>query len=323
MVTVSVIIPVYKVEKYIERCVLSLMAQTLEDMEFIFVEDCSPDNTLIILKRIVSLFPNKKIKIISQQVNCGPSEARNKGLEIASGEYVGFMDSDDFIDPDMFESLYTVALKNGADVVTSDFLMCHENHSDLWKTTDWNEDKIKCLSHQITSGFGSVCHMIAKRELIREHALSFDSTIGFYEDGHFLIRLLYFASTIVRVPKAFYHYDCTNQGSICHSGLRHMDEGRLKAFSLLSEFFEKQQEIKPYEEALARMCNFSRRFLLHAREYKRFRKTLPQYNIYLLDTKWYGKKRTIKAALAIFYLGGILKSCEKIVDEIKGTFRSE
>ena len=102
MPKISVIVPVYKVEKFLPKCLESLINQTLKDIEIICINDGSPDNSLKILEEYAK--KDSRIKIINQK-NAGPSVARNNGMSAASGEYIGFVDSDDWIDLDFYEKL--------------------------------------------------------------------------------------------------------------------------------------------------------------------------------------------------------------------------
>lgn len=119
MPAVSVIIPVYKVERYIERCARSLFSQTLEDIEYIFVNDCSPDRSVEILEKVLEDFPQRKsqVKIISNPENRGVSYTRMKGAENATGDYVIHCDSDDWPDPEMYAKMYSKAVSENLDMV--------------------------------------------------------------------------------------------------------------------------------------------------------------------------------------------------------------
>ena len=118
---VSIIVPVYNVEKYLRECLDSLVNQTLKDIEIICINDASPDNSLKILKEYKKKHP-KLIKIIDLKKNVGLGYARNHGLDKAQGEYISFVDSDDYVDITMCEKLYAFAKKNGADLVQFDFV---------------------------------------------------------------------------------------------------------------------------------------------------------------------------------------------------------
>lgn len=108
MPKVSVIIPVYGVEKYIERCARSLFEQTLEDMEFIFVDDSTRDNSIDILLEVINEYPQRKnqIKILTHEVNKGLPAARQTGIKAAKGDYIAHCDSDDWVTPNAYQEMY-------------------------------------------------------------------------------------------------------------------------------------------------------------------------------------------------------------------------
>ena len=119
---VSVIVPVYNGEKYIRRCLDSLLNQTLENIQIIVVNDASTDNTLSILNEFKKQAENK-VTIITLPINKKQGGARNAGLDVARGEYIGFVDADDFVKLDMYKKLYEKALSHNYDVVDSDYLI--------------------------------------------------------------------------------------------------------------------------------------------------------------------------------------------------------
>ena len=124
-IKISVCIPVYGVEKYIERCARSLFEQTLlEDVEFIFVNDCTPDNSINILRSILTEYPHRisQTHIIEHAVNKGLSAARNSAVEAAKGKYVYHIDSDDFIEPQTLEALLQTAEMQNADIVANELI---------------------------------------------------------------------------------------------------------------------------------------------------------------------------------------------------------
>ena len=120
---VSIVIPVYNVEKYIERCVRTLFAQTLDDLEYIFVDDCSPDNSIDVMLKVLEEYPVRKpqVKLIRHEINQGVSQSRQDGVEAATGEYIIHCDPDDWVELDMYEQLYTKAKETNADLVLCDY----------------------------------------------------------------------------------------------------------------------------------------------------------------------------------------------------------
>ena len=116
---VSIIIPIFKVRNFIERCVCSLFEQTLKDVEYIFVDDASPDDSIDILKSCIDRYQERKnqVTILTHEQNQGLPAARNTGLAVATGEYVFHCDSDDFVEKDMLEVMYKAAKEKHADMV--------------------------------------------------------------------------------------------------------------------------------------------------------------------------------------------------------------
>lgn len=129
MIKVSVIVPVYNVEKYLDKCLSSLVHQTLEDIEIIIVNDASPDKSNIIMEQYKKKYPDK-IKCIYLKENLSQGGARNKGIEVSTGEYITFVDSDDYVDITMCEQLYEKAKETGSDIVFCDAYRIFEETND-------------------------------------------------------------------------------------------------------------------------------------------------------------------------------------------------
>ena len=137
MPKISIIVPVYKAEKYMERCISSILRQRFRDFELILVDDGSPDRCPDMCDAFGA--DDARVRVIHQR-NAGVSAARNAGLEIAAGEYVTFVDSDDYIDPQMYEEMMRVACQYDCDVVMCDCVKEFENHTEVY-------------SHDIRSGY--------------------------------------------------------------------------------------------------------------------------------------------------------------------------
>ena len=136
MPKVSVIVPIYGVEKFIERCARSLLEQTLDDIEYIFINDCTPDHSMEILQKVISDYPHRKqqIRIVCMPINSGIAAVRRHGIKLSNAEYIIYCDSDDYIDRDMLEKMYVKALETNADIVMVDIYKEFQNHSYLVKT---------------------------------------------------------------------------------------------------------------------------------------------------------------------------------------------
>lgn len=205
MAKVSVIVPVYNVEKYLKRCLDSLINQTLSDIDIICINDGSKDSSLQILEQYAQ--KDSRIVLYNQE-NSGLSVARNTGLEHASGEYIGFVDSDDWVDLDFYEKLYNSAKNNNADIAVADFIREHPNKKP--KRLKLKEEKIYttpedkfmiCKVHRE----GCVWNKIYRTEFIKSINLKFVPKM-YYEDRDFTIRSLYFSKKLVTTPNTYYRY---------------------------------------------------------------------------------------------------------------------
>ena len=128
---VSVIIPIYNVKSFIGRCATTLMQQTLDEVEYIFVNDATPDESMDVLKSTLQQYPERlqQVKILTHEINKGLPEARNTGLKIATGKYIYHCDSDDFMEPDTLKQLYETAERENADYVWCDYFIVQENEN--------------------------------------------------------------------------------------------------------------------------------------------------------------------------------------------------
>ena len=125
MPKVSVIVPVYGVEKYIDRCARSLFEQTLDDIEYLFIDDCTPDRSIDILQQVLDEYPQRKPQVVIHRMekNSGQAAVRKWGMQNATGEYVIHCDSDDWVDTDMYRAMYEKAKEEEADVVVCDYFV--------------------------------------------------------------------------------------------------------------------------------------------------------------------------------------------------------
>ena len=208
---VSVIIPIYGVEKFIERCARSLFEQTLDDIEYIFVDDCTKDNSIAVLERVIEDYPNRKsqITILHHDVNKGLPQARKTGIMVANGEYIAHCDSDDWVDTDMYRAMYEKAKTENLD-----YVVCNYYESD-----GVNRKEIKQIFSSIKMDMMfSICTLwckLVKRSLYVNNGLVYP-TDNMGEDRVYTVQLAWFASSYGYVDKPLYYY-YINQSSITHT----------------------------------------------------------------------------------------------------------
>lgn len=295
MPKVSVIIPVYGVEKYIERCARSLFEQTLDDIEFIFINDCTPDNSINVLETTLSEYPNRKhqVRIINQPRNMGAAQARKDGILAADGEYVIQCDSDDWVDPNMYFDMLKQAETTGADLV-----MCKKiNMSDGKRNTtitDTIVDNKEQMISLIISGKTSVslCCRLVRKQLFLDKRFIFPSS-HMKEDTVISAQLAYLSNKSTSVDGPYYYY-FSNPNSVCQSIT---EEACVKRWSeskrntdILIKFLGQENILNQYSSELKLLKFQVKGFLLpllkrDLKYWKEWKQTYPEINISILFNK--------------------------------------
>ena len=239
-IKVSIIVPVYNVEKYIKKCLDSLVNQTLKDIEVIVVNDGSPDNSQKIIDRYVKKYPDIIKSFIKE--NGGQGSARNFGLTKAKGEYIGYVDSDDFVELDMYEKMYNKAKEKDLDVV-----ICGSyNVDEVSLNKEIDLDIIKFDDRKTNAFFGrmAVWNKIYKKELLEKNKLEFRSKV-WYEDLDFTIKVISNAKKIDYVNEPFYDY-LIRQGSTMNNSNVDRNLEILLAFDQVI----KDKKLKKYKDII-------------------------------------------------------------------------
>ena len=204
MAKVSVIVPVYNVEKYIDKCLNSLVNQTLKDIEIIVVNDGTKDNSQIIIDSYKKKYP-KIIKSFIKE-NGGLSDARNYGIEKAVGEYIAFVDSDDYVALDMYEKMYNKAKSNNYDMVVCDLYYEYPDKrvsvSSNIKNDILNKKDIKKIYSSI---YPAAWNKLYERSILKDNNLLFKKGVWF-EDCEFIYRLLPFINNIGTIKESLVYY---------------------------------------------------------------------------------------------------------------------
>lgn len=264
---VSIIIPIYNVEQYIHRCIDSIINQTLQDIEIILVDDKSPDKCPLICDNYAK--KDKRIIVIHKNKNEGLGMARNSGIKVATGEFIAFVDSDDFVDQNMYEDLYHHAKAKKCDTVFCSLTFLKNNHKINFKEVE--EETIyeaENIHHFLLDMVGplpsyksdvkymvSVCKAIYSRKIICQQQLLFSSEkVAASEDMLFQIDYIHKAQKICFLPKYYYFY-IQNNNSISHTytnekihKLRLFLTEITKKLSLL--YSEKEYKIRVYRKYL-------------------------------------------------------------------------
>jgi glycosyltransferase involved in cell wall biosynthesis len=208
---VSVIVPVYGVEAYIGQCARSILGQTYPHLECIFVNDGTPDRSMEILSEVVKEFPERNVVVVNKE-NGGLPRARWSGLEVATGEYIMHVDSDDWLEPDAAARLVEEALRTDADLVYCDFWKEYGSRHKLdHERTYTDQDKAQWMKRLYNNGaYGYVWCKFARKSLYRD---MFVPRYNMHEDIVFSTQLIWRASRIAQLSVPLIHYRRTNSSS--------------------------------------------------------------------------------------------------------------
>lgn len=241
--TVSVIVPVYKAEQYLHRCVDSLLAQTFRDFEVLLVDDGSPDRSGELCDEYAQ--KDSRVRVFHKE-NGGVSSARQCGIDNARGEYTIHADPDDWVEPTMLEELYRMAKETDADMVICDYYVEFTGKTTYRKQNPSSLDHTIVLRDLFQQLHGSCWNKLVRRACYNQHDVKFPVGINYCEDLIFNVRLIKHGIKITYLSQAFYHYDqIINVNSIVSSRSVEID---LKLFELWKNELPMElfREILPY-----------------------------------------------------------------------------
>ena len=213
---ISICVPIYNVEKYIKRCVVSLMEQTYDNIEYVFINDCTPDNSMVILKDTIAQYPSRinSVRIINLKENKGLSYVRNKAVEEATGDFIVHVDSDDWVEKKMVEVLVNEQQKHNADLVSCNYYSHNEDGNISIKDifSDYENNPFQF----IIKGFHSyhIWGRLISRSLYDDNNIKCIAGCDIGEDLHTLPKLAYHAKKHACISQQLYHYNRLNQYSL-------------------------------------------------------------------------------------------------------------
>lgn len=291
---VSIIIPVYNSAKYIEKCLISLFEQTLDDLEYLFIIDGSTDSSLDVLKKMITKYPQRKlqVKIFKNETNKGTAVSRNIGVLNASGAYIIHCDSDDWIAQDMYQEMYEKAVSEDFDMVYCDYYRVingkatHKKSKNVYS----NIHAIKSILSKSGNVTGFLWDKLVKKELYTENGILFSPEFNIHEDIAATVRLCYFSGKIVHIPAPLYYYDVKSEslskvGEKIEENNPHITD-RIISHNFIDDFFRKQNALdlfmkeNNYSKLLTRSW-----IIIHAVNKKPFLQLFPEANGDIWRTK--------------------------------------
>lgn len=258
MPKISVIVPVYKTEKFLDNCVNSILNQSFEDFEVILIDDCSPDNSGV----KCDSYTDKRVRTIHLEKNGGLSNARNVGIDNAKGEYILFIDSDDTIEKDTLKNTLDCAISSGCDMVLFGYNVVVEDENssetvskvcvDSCELKNKTEIAEKVIELKKKILIDSTCNKLYRKQLIKDSAVRMP--VGeLYEDTDFNIKLLNFVNSVSIMSDCYYNYIQRSQGSITKSYNANKIIYLKKRCLSLNDYFK---NMNMFDGEIKKACNF-------------------------------------------------------------------
>ena len=284
---ISVIVPVYNTERFLQRCIDSVLAQTYQDFELLLIDDGSKDSSGAICDEYAA--QDARVRVFHKK-NGGVSSARNLGLDNVRGEWITFVDADDWIESEMLELLLRKGEETGADIVMGDFLFAYPDRDVPYRLPDWDDCKTTSLNRYITSVWTCVWGGIHRRSLYVEHKVQSPQDVTYCEDFHLIVRLCYFARKVVNVHRHFYHYR-QQEGSVMHNLNKKTERDEQWVYQDIIRFFKEQGVYKDYRKTMCwRMLKATQELVLDKSDWKAFQEMVPEKKHYIWDCPYINRK---------------------------------
>ncbi len=219
-VKVSILVPFFKVEKYVGRCVESLFTQTYQNIEYVFVNDCTPDKSMEIINDYIQKYGiEKKCKMIVHDINQGISASRNDCLDNMTGDYFLFIDSDDYIDNDMVELLVDAAIKENADISGCGYIEEYADHSVQYPQKYTNDHNGMLRAITLLTIKGVMWKLLVRSAIVTEHKdeVRFIPDRNMVDDYLFCCQIFYYAQRFAGVDRCMYHWIQYNPNNYTHT----------------------------------------------------------------------------------------------------------
>ncbi len=288
---ISIIVPVYNTEKYLDKCIQSVLAQTYTNWELLLIDDGSTDSSGAICDKYAA--EDSRIRVFHKE-NGGVSSARNLGLDNAKGEWITFVDADDWVEASMLKELRSEALSNNADYVYCDLLFDHGQYSKYYRAATYASEHPIMLKNFIKSTWTVICSSLVKSEIYSKHHLRFSQDYTYCEDFLFAVKAMFYASKVAYIPNAYYHYNQLNPTSCMHTlsptTMLHEQAAYMEAIA----FFKAQHVYGTYAQEMGwRILKSKQEWVLNINTHQEFLSLHPDSHRYIWSCPYINKKLKI------------------------------
>lgn len=254
---VTVIVPVYNVSRYIEKCAKSLFEQTLDGLEVLFINDCTTDNSVAILEGIIERYSTdferrgSIVRIIKMSSNSGQAAVRRQGILEATGDYIINCDGDDWVDLDLYEKMYNRAIISGADVVLCDSIYEYTNSSREHKVMFGSGNGKELIRNWYKHCIGLHCwNKLVRRPIYTDNNILPWPGLDMWEDNGLMTRVFYYSDKVSSIHGSYYHYNRANIASITSGYGDKQVNQMIGVAELLTEFFESKPDSEEYRKTI-------------------------------------------------------------------------
>lgn len=257
MPKVSVIVPIYNVAGYIERCVTSLFEQTLDDIEYIFIDDCTPDNSMEVLQSVIEKYQlrfveeKKVVRTERMLTNSHQATVRKHGIQLATGDFIIHCDSDDWVDNDLYEKMYNEAIRSGADVVMCPICDEYKDHA---RVRPMNVLFATCP--EVVENWYKISvsmytwNKLVRRSIHTDHNILPFEGINMWEDNGLMMRVMYHAKGLSQIEGSVYHYNQANITAMTSGYGREAINQMIKCANELDAFFKSKPDTAKFEKTI-------------------------------------------------------------------------
>lgn len=305
---ITIIVPFFNVERYLSKCLDSIFCQTYKNVEYIFIDDCSSDGSVEVLKDKLTQYDiaNGKYLLLSHVANKGIAKTRKEGLAYAHGDYVQFVDGDDWIEKDMIEEMVTATRCSSVDIVGCYYVKDYENKATTYHKEDYSKSASENMMRSLNYDISTVLwKMLIRRNLFEQFEIDEDIDIG--EDYIISVKLFYYAQSFNVVPKYLYHYIQYNQGCLSNQSRRSV-WSHVNAVHAVESFLDEKHLLTPkiVHQLKLRKFNIKSNFLTRKLyDLKAYREIFPEANK-MWREMGYSRNEKIKFWLAEKHLYAIL-----------------
>lgn len=323
---VTVIVPIYNVAAYIEKCAVSLFEQTLDSLEILFVDDCSPDNSVDILRDTLKKYPerNSLTRIIRMPSNGGLAAVRRQGIIEATGQFVIHCDGDDWVDTDLYDRLYKTAIEKNADIVVCDEIYECNDGPHLREISILPDNCRDVVRNWYKSTLGMFCHnKLVKRSLYTEYDILPWIGLNMWEDNGLLTRLFYYGNRLAQIHGSFYHYNRTNVNAMTAGyGIKQVEQ-MIGIAEHLTQFFNGKHDADEFQKTVMAFQFLARINLVtdSFANWHRYKKTFQGSEVIIpyLDPNAFSPKGRFRFRMVQHHLGWLFV----LLFKVRNIFRSK